>query len=123
MNQQKRRTAGAFRRKMRVRNRIRASRNYKPRLSVNKTTNHIYVQLIDDIKGKTLAAAATVDKEIRSKHKHCGNIKAAKDVGVLIAKRAIAAGVTEVAFDRGPFKFHGCIKALADAARETGLKF
>ena len=123
MNQQQRKNAGAFRRKMRVRNRIRASRNYKPRLSVCKTANHMYAQLIDDRAGKTLAAAATLDKEIRAKHKHCGNVNAARDVGALIAKRAIAAGVSEVAFDRGSNRFHGCIKALAEAAREAGLKF
>jgi large subunit ribosomal protein L18 len=96
----------------------------KPRLSVFKSLNHIYAQVIDDLAGHTLAAASTADPEIKGKlDKKTGNSAAAAAVGALLAQRAKAKGVEAVAFDRGGFKFHGRIKALADAARKEGLKF
>ncbi|WP_259780385.1 50S ribosomal protein L18 [Aestuariispira ectoiniformans] len=94
----------------------------KPRLSVFRSAKQIYVQLIDDVQGKTLAAASTVEKDLRSKVKSGGNSEAAAEVGKLIAERAKKAGVSSVVFDRGGYKYHGRIKALADAAREAGLE-
>ena len=94
----------------------------KPRLSVFRSAKQIYVQLIDDVQGKTLAAASTVEKDLRSKVKSGGNSEAAAEVGKLIAERATKAGVSSVVFDRGGYKYHGRIKALADAAREAGLE-
>jgi large subunit ribosomal protein L18 len=91
------------------------------RLSVHRTAQHIYAQLIDDRDGKTLAAASTLDKDLRKKTG--GNVSAAQAVGTLIAERAKKAKITEVKFDRGGFIYHGRIKALADAAREGGLNF
>lgn len=96
----------------------------KPRLSVYKSLNHIYAQVIDDLLGSTLAAASTADPELKGKlEKKTGNSSAAAAVGALLAQRAKAKGVSAVAFDRGGFKFHGRVKALADAARKEGLKF
>jgi large subunit ribosomal protein L18 len=96
----------------------------RPRLSVFRSDKHIYVQLIDDFTGKTLVAASTTHSETRGEDlKNGGNIAAAKKVGLTIAQRAKAAGITAVAFDRAGRKYHGRIKALADAAREGGLKF
>ena len=95
----------------------------RPRLSIYKSLNHIYAQVIDDLAGKTLASASTQEKEAAIEGKKTGNAAAAAAVGALIAKRAKAAGVSEVAFDRGGFRFHGRVKALADAARKEGLKF
>lgn len=94
----------------------------KPRLSVFRSAKQIYVQLIDDVQGKTLAAASTVEKDLRSKLKSGGNAEAAAEVGKLIAERAMKAGVSSVVFDRGGYKYHGRVKALADAAREAGLE-
>ena len=93
------------------------------RLSVNRTPCHIYAQVISADGTQTLAAASTLDPELRSKLKNTGNAEAAKEVGKLIAERALKAGVKEVAFDRSGFLYHGRIKALADAAREVGLEF
>lgn len=93
------------------------------RLCINRTPRHIYAQVISPDGGNVLASASTVDKEIRSSIKTGGNVEAASLVGKAIAERARAAGVEQVAFDRGGFKYHGRIKALADAARENGLKF
>jgi large subunit ribosomal protein L18 len=96
----------------------------RPRLSVFRSDKHIYAQIIDDFSGKTLVAAATTSAELRGAElKNGGNIAAAKKVGITIAERAKAAGITKVAFDRGGRKYHGRIKALADAAREGGLSF
>ena len=96
----------------------------RPRLSVYRSLKHIYAQLIDDHTGKTLAAAASTSAELRGADlKNGGNIAAAKKVGKAIAEKAKAAGITKVAFDRGGRMYHGRIKALADAAREGGLKF
>ena len=96
----------------------------RPRLSVFRSDKHIYAQLVDDFSGKTLASVASTDSEVRGAElKNGGNIAAAKKVGAAIAAKAKAAGVTKVAFDRGGRMYHGRIKALADAAREGGLKF
>ena len=95
----------------------------RPRLSVFRSDKHIYAQLIDDHAGKTLASASSTLADVRGEQKNGGNIAAAKKVGKAIADRAKAAGIKMVAFDRGGRKYHGRIKALADAAREGGLKF
>jgi large subunit ribosomal protein L18 len=95
----------------------------RPRLSVFRSDKHIYAQLIDDAAGRTLASVASTAADVRGELKNGGNIAAAKKVGKAIADRAKAAGITKVAFDRGGRKYHGRIKALADAAREGGLKF
>jgi large subunit ribosomal protein L18 len=92
------------------------------RLSVHRTPRHIYAQIIDETGGKVLTAASTAEAEVRAVIKHGGNIEAAKLVGARIAEKAKAAGITRVAFDRSGFKYHGRIKALADAARENGLQ-
>ena len=93
------------------------------RLSIHKTTQHIYAQVISGDGTRTLASAATTQADVKAGLKNTGNIQAAAEVGRKIAQQAIAAGITEVAFDRSGFKYHGRVKALADAAREAGLKF
>lgn len=95
----------------------------KARLSVFRSANHIYAQVIDDSQGHTLASASTLEKDVAVDATHGGNTQAAQKVGQAIASRAKEAGVEDVAFDRGGFKYQGRIKALADAARENGLKF
>jgi large subunit ribosomal protein L18 len=95
----------------------------RPRLSVFRSDKHIYAQVVDDHAGRTLAAASSLQEDVRGEAKNGGNIAAAKRVGKAIADKAKAAGVNLVAFDRGGRKYHGRIKALADAAREGGLKF
>jgi large subunit ribosomal protein L18 len=95
----------------------------RPRLAVFRSQGHIYAQVFDDLLGQTLCAAGSLDKEVRATHKRGSNIAAAKTVGALVARRALDKGITAVVFDRGGFKYHGRIKALADAAREGGLKF
>lgn len=95
----------------------------KPRLVVFKSLKHIYAQLVDDIAGKTIASASTLDKDIRSGNGNCSNVVSAKKVGAAIAQKALSKNITQVVFDRGGYKYHGCVKALADAAREQGLKF
>lgn len=97
--------------------------NEKPRLNVYRSICNIYVQVIDDSTGKTLAAASTIDSEIKANLKSGGNIEAAKAVGQLIGKRAKDKGIETVVFDRGGYKYHGRVAALADSAREAGLKF
>jgi len=94
-----------------------------PRLNVYRSLNNIYAQIIVDTTGKTLVTASTLDKEIKEAGKSGGNIDAAKAVGALIGKRAQENGLKKVIFDRGGFKYHGRVKALADAARESGLEF
>jgi large subunit ribosomal protein L18 len=111
------------RRKARVRTSLRKNAIGRPRLSVFRSGLHIYVQIIDDVNGSTLAAASTVDKELKGKLKTGANIDAAKAVGKLIAERAVSKGIKEVVFDRGGYIYHGRVKALADAAREGGLAF
>jgi len=95
----------------------------RPRLNVFRSLNHIYAQIVDDASGHTLAAASTLDKEVRTAAKNGGNIAAAKNVGQVVATRAKAAGVTRVVFDRGGYAYHGRVKALAETAREAGLEF
>ena len=110
------------RRKRRLRTKLKRLTT-RPRLSVHRSDRHIYAQVIDDIAGKTLAAASSLEKDLRASLKTGGDIAAAKEVGKLVATRAVAAGVTTVVFDRGGYLFHGRVKALADAARECGLSF
>jgi len=95
----------------------------RPRLCVYRSLGHIYGQIIDDRSGRTLVAASSIDKETKKNLKGGGNIASAKAVGKIIADRAKAAGVVKVVFDRGGYKYHGRVKALADAAREAGLQF
>jgi len=111
------------RRRRRTRHRIRKVSGGKVRLSVFRSNKNIYAQVIDDSAGRTLAAASTLDQELRSSLKNGSDKEAAKQVGLLIAKRAKAAGATELVFDRGGYLYHGRVKALAEAARENGLKF
>jgi large subunit ribosomal protein L18 len=110
-----------LKRRLRVRNKIKASSHGRLRLSVHRSNKNISVQLIDDVKGVTLASASTLEKELGVVGKN--NVEAAAKVGAAIAERAKKAGFEECYFDRGGFLFHGKIKALADAAREGGLKF
>jgi large subunit ribosomal protein L18 len=112
-----------IRRTRSVRRTIKRVANGRPRLSVFRSSQHIYAQVIDDGKGVTLAAASTLEKDVRSGTKSGANIEAAKAVGKRIAERAKEKGVERVVFDRGGYLFHGRVKALADAAREGGLKF
>jgi large subunit ribosomal protein L18 len=111
------------RRKARTRRSIKAAAGTRPRLSVFRSSKHIYAQVIDDRKGETVASASSIEKDLRGTLKTGADVGAAKAVGKLVAERAAAAGVTEVVFDRGHYIYHGRIKALADAAREGGLKF
>jgi len=111
------------RRRQRVRFRLRLAGKGRVRLSVFRSSRHIYAQLIDDAGGRTLAAASTLDKGIKSDLKTGADTEAAKAVGKLIAERAKAAGIERVVFDRGGYLYHGRVKALADAAREGGLAF
>ncbi|MBS7540845.1 50S ribosomal protein L18 [Ancylobacter lacus] len=111
------------RRKARVRRALRAAANGRPRLSVHRSSKHIYAQVIDDARGVTVVAASTLEKELRASLKTGADVAAAEAIGKLIAERAVAAGVKEVVFDRGSFIYHGRVKALADAAREGGLNF
>lgn len=111
------------RRAQRARTKIRLTAGGKPRLSVARSSKHISVQVIDDAKGVTVAAASTLEEAFKKGGKAGSNKDAAAAVGKMIAERAKAAGVTEVVFDRGRFVFHGRVQALADAAREGGLKF
>jgi large subunit ribosomal protein L18 len=94
-----------------------------PRLTVHRTPRHMYAQVIDSVTGRVLAAASTVQASLREGLKGTGNAEAASAVGRAIAEKALAAGVEQVAFDRSGFRYHGRVKALADAARESGLKF
>jgi len=108
-------------RRRRVRTALRTKAGTRPRLSVHRSSQHIYAQIIDDAAGKTLAAASTLDKG--AKGKVGATVVAAADVGKRLAELAKKAGVTQVVFDRGGFIFHGRVKALAEAAREGGLEF
>ncbi|RMB04527.1 50S ribosomal protein L18 [Eilatimonas milleporae] len=109
------------RRRLRNRTQLRKRGAARPRLSVHRTNQHMYAQIIDDVKGATLASASTLDEGLRGSA--TSNIEAAAKVGTLIAERAKAAGVDTVVFDRGGFLYHGRVKALADAARDGGLNF
>lgn len=112
-----------MRRRQRVRANLRRVRNGRPRLSIFRSSKHIYAQVIDDTAGRTLAAASTLDTAIKANLDKGADIPAASAVGRLVAERAKAAGVERVVFDRGGYLFHGRVKALADAAREGGLDF
>jgi large subunit ribosomal protein L18 len=118
-------TAAKQRRSWRVRKVLKraSNKNNRPRLTVHRSGQHIYAQVIDDAKGVTLAAASSVDVDLRKSLKGTANKDAATAVGKLVAERAKKAGVEKVAFDRGSYAFHGRVKALADAAREAGLSF
>ena len=111
------------RRRVRTRQKLQRKSLLRPRLSVFRSGNHIYAQVIDDSKKITLAAASTLEKSVRENFKTGGNVDAASRVGKALAERALAKGVIEVVFDRGGYKFHGRVKALAEAAREGGLSF
>ena len=106
----------------RIRKKIRGTPE-RPRLAVFRSQGHIYAQVVDDDAGRTLVAASSLDKDLRAKSRRGGTVAAAKEVGTLIASRAREKGIAAVVFDRGGFQYHGRIKALADAAREAGLKF
>jgi len=110
------------RRHYRVRQKISGTMN-RPRLCVFRSLNHIYAQVIDDSQGRTLVAASTLDADVKSEVDGKSKSGRAELVGLLLAKRAIDKGISEVAFDRGGFQYHGRVKALADAARQGGLKF
>ncbi len=111
------------RRRRRLSNMLSKRRNDRPRLSVFRSGKQIYAQVIDDSQGRTVAAASTLDKDLKAKLKSGGNKEAASAVGKLIAERASKAGIKQVVFDRGGYIYHGRIQALADAAREAGLDF
>ena len=106
-----------------VRDRLRGSMTDRPRLSVFRSLRHISAQLIDDAKGQTLASASSIDRSLRDALKGLKKVQIAERVGQALAERAKQAGVTKVAFDRGSYKFHGRVKALAEAARKGGLEF
>ena len=110
-----------LRRKIRNRNQLSKANNGRPRLSVHRSSKHIYAQIIDDSRGITLASASSLDKDMKGKAG--SNCDAATSVGKLVAERAKKSGVETVIFDRGGFIYHGRVKALAEAAREAGLKF
>jgi large subunit ribosomal protein L18 len=122
MNHEKAIVRQRARRRFRVRKRTRGS-TARPRLCVFRSHKHIYVQVIDDSAGRTLAAASTVDKDLRGQVAYGGNKTAAQAVGKAIAERALAAGIKQVCFDRGSCQYHGRVEALAAAAREAGLSF
>ena len=122
MNHQKAKLVRRIRRSNHVRRKIVGTAE-RPRLTVFRSSKHIYAQLIDDLTGATLAAASSVIADVRAGFKSCGNIKAAQVVGKKIAEVAKERGIAKAAFDRGHYKYHGRVKALADAAREGGLLF
>lgn len=111
------------RRRRRVRIALKKRSGDRARLSVFRSGRHIYAQVIDDIAGRTLAAASTVEKDLREKLKSGADVAAAAEVGKAVAARALEAGVNSVVFDRGAYRYHGRVKALADAARDAGLQF
>lgn len=119
----KRFAIGQRRRKFRVRNKVRRSAHGRPRLSVFRSNKHMYAQIIDDVTGNTLVAASTVEADLFGAGKYAGNKDAATRVGQTIAERAKAKGIEAVVFDRGVYKFHGRVAALAEAARAGGLQF
>lgn len=106
----------------RIRKKVNGAKE-RPRLSVYRSLNHIYAQIIDDKDGRTIVSASSLDSPVREAKQHKGNSKTAKDVGTLVAKRAQEKGIKSVVFDRGGYLFHGRVKALAEAAREAGLEF
>ena len=111
------------RRAARVRRTLRRHNDERPRLSVYRSSKHIYVQLIDDVAGRTIVAASTLEKSVRDNGRTGADKEAAQAIGKLVAERAVAAGITDVVFDRGPYVYHGRVQALAEGAREGGLNF
>jgi len=109
-----------FRRKKRIRSKVEGSTE-RPRLSVFRSNTHIYAQLIDDVKGVTIASASTLEEELKGKGRR--NVEGARLVGGLVAKRALAKNINKIVFDRSGYLYHGRIKALAESARESGLQF
>ncbi|AOZ97091.1 large subunit ribosomal protein L18 [Butyrivibrio sp. INlla18] len=107
---------------MKIRNRFSGTAE-RPRLAVFRSNNHVYAQVIDDVAGKTLVSASTLEKDIKAELKNTDDIDAASKIGDVVAKRAIEKGIKAVVFDRGGYIYHGKVKALADAAREAGLEF
>jgi large subunit ribosomal protein L18 len=122
MDHQRRKHTRQLRRRRHVRSKVQGSAE-RPRLTVHRSSKHIYAQLIDDLRGVTLASASSNNPEMLKTFANGGNIKAAVVVGKQLAEAAAKAGVTKAAFDRGHYRYHGRIKALADAAREGGLQF
>ncbi|MCR5789103.1 MAG: 50S ribosomal protein L18 [Lachnospiraceae bacterium] len=122
MVSKKSRTEVRRKKHLRIRNRFSGDAS-RPRLSVFRSNNHMYAQIIDDTAGHTLVAASTVEKDVKAELQKTNNVEAAAYLGRVIAKKAIDKGIKEVVFDRGGFIYHGKIKALADAAREEGLVF
>lgn len=114
---------GFLRRAKRVRHTLKRTAHGRARLSVFRSSKHIYAQVIDDGTGRTVVAASTVDNDLKGALKKGSDLAAAQAVGKLVAERAVQAGVTKVVFDRGGYLYHGRVKALADAAREAGLNF
>jgi large subunit ribosomal protein L18 len=114
---------GFLRRAHRVRHTLKRKAHGRARLSVFRSSKHIYAQVIDDNAGRTVVAASTLDKDLKGALKKGSDLEAAQAVGKLVAERALKAGVTDAAFDRGGYIYHGRVKALADAAREAGLNF
>ena len=119
---EKRRSVGRFRRRRHVRKKVFGTSD-RPRVSVFRSLKHIYVQLVDDNKGRTLASASTMDPDVRTEAKGLGKAEQARVVGRVLATRALEKGVKKVVFDRSGYKYHGRVKALAEAAREGGLDF
>ena len=107
---------------MKIRNRFSGTAE-RPRLAVFRSNNHMYAQVIDDVAGKTLVSASTLEKDIKAELKNTDDIEAASKIGDVVAKRALEKGIKAVVFDRGGYIYHGKVKALADAAREAGLEF
>lgn len=115
-------TQARARRHSRIRKKVSGTTD-RPRLSVHRSLNHIYAQIIDDSHSSTLVAASTLDKDLKSETGHKGNVTMAKKVGELVAKKAVSKGIKKVVFDRSGYLYHGRVKALADGAREAGLEF
>ncbi len=122
MDKAKRKRMARLRRHARVRKRVYGT-SERPRLNVFRSLKHIHAQVIDDTQGHTLVAVSTMDQEVRSELEDKAKIGQAETVGEVLAKRALAAGITQVVFDRGGYQYHGRVKALAEAAREGGLEF
>ncbi|MDY0270707.1 50S ribosomal protein L18 [Trichloromonas sp.] len=122
MNVAKQRRDARAKRQVRVRKKVRGTLE-RPRLCIFRSARHIYVQLIEDVTGRTLATASTANKDVAEGVKYTGNVEAAKAVGQTIAKKALEQNIKQVVFDRNGFLYHGRVKALADAAREAGLSF
>lgn len=120
MSKSNEKRAARIRRKAHIRKRVRGTAE-RPRLSVFRSASHIYAQVVDDVAGRTIVAANSLQADLRGEGS--GNVDGAKRIGAAVAERALAAGVSEVVFDRNGFLYHGRVKALADAAREAGLKF